>query len=172
MPDQIPGYPIAKVVALTGLSERQLAYWRRTGLLSPSSRTRGGHARYGFPDLVALRAAKKLLDAGVSLQRVRHAVASLQRFLPGLDQPLSEASIVATGDVLLVMHRGSRFDALSGQEWILPIADLMHELDRENQHVGTPLQTDLFPETVASPAALTHRTRRRNIRSRPAALSP
>jgi DNA-binding transcriptional MerR regulator len=172
MPDQNPGYPIAKVVALTGLSERQLAYWRRTGLLSPSSRTRGGHARYGFPDLVALRAAKKLLDAGVSLQRVRHAVASLQRFLPGLDQPLAEASIVVTGDVLLVMHRGSRFDALSGQEWILPIADLIHELDRDKRHVGTPLQTELFPETVATPAAPAGRARRQNARAHRTAHSP
>jgi DNA-binding transcriptional MerR regulator len=161
MPDQIPGYPIAKVVALTGLSERQLAYWRRIKLLSPSSRTRGGHARYDFADLVALRAAKRLLDAGVSLQRVRQAIASLRQFLPQIDQPLSEASIVATGDVLLVMHRGSRFDALSGQQWILPIADLIHELDRKKQHVGAPLQTELFPESVGTPTARARRTRRR-----------
>lgn len=150
MPDEVPGFAIAKVVAVTGLSERQLGYWRRTGLVVPSTRTRGGHARYSFTDVVALKAARKLLDAGVSVQRIRAAIHSLQRFLPDLGLPLAEAAIVATGDVLLVMHRGSRFDALSGQEWILPIADLAAELARQGPKHNPDPQADLFPETLAA----------------------
>ena len=64
------------VVQILGISRRQLHYWARTELVAPSVRTRGGHARYTFQDLVALRAAKKLIDAGVSVQRIRSSLSA------------------------------------------------------------------------------------------------
>ncbi|HHJ16400.1 MAG TPA: MerR family transcriptional regulator [Gammaproteobacteria bacterium] len=131
-----------QTAAITGLSSRQLSYWRKTGMVVPRNYTAGGHARYSFTDLIALRAARRLLDAGVSVQRIRKCLQSLTRFLPTADCPLVELSLVVTGDVVLVFHGEHAFDALTGQEWVFPIAELATEIEKiQQQH---PEQADLF----------------------------
>lgn len=132
-----------QVSKLTGLSSRQLSYWRKTGLVCPQAVTRGGHARYSFTDLVALRAARRLLDAQVSVQRIRKCLDSLTRFLPAAGRPLVELSLVVTGDVVLVFHGERAFDALTGQEWVFPIAELAAEVEQLQQQ--RPEQRELFP---------------------------
>jgi DNA-binding transcriptional MerR regulator len=132
-----------QAAAITGLSTRQLGYWRKTGLVVPAALTPGGHARYTFTDLIALRAAKRLLDANISLQRVRKCLQSLTHFLPTADQPLVELSLVVTGDVVLVFHGERAFDALTGQEWVFPIAELAKEV--EQLQYKQPEQGELFP---------------------------
>ncbi len=150
------GFTSKEVCAVTGLTHRQLNYWRTTGLIAPSSSTPGGHGRYSFTDLVALRTAKQLLDARVSLRRIRQSIRSLQRLLPTLTQPLSELSIVATGDVVLVFHEGSAFEAITGQEWILPLAALQRQMAKFGiaPDENPPQQGELFAESG-------HGTRRR-----------
>ena len=131
-----------QVANLTGLSSRQLSYWRKTGLVCPQTLTAGGHARYSFTDLIALRTAKRLLDAHVSLQRIRKCLDSLTRFLPAADRPLVELSLVVTGDIVLVFHGERAFDALTGQEWVFPIAELAAEVEKLQQQ--QPEQGELF----------------------------
>jgi DNA-binding transcriptional MerR regulator len=75
------GYRIPDVQKIVGISYRQLDYWARTGLVRPSVRDAGGSGTqrlYSFEDLVVLRTIKKLLDAGVSLQRIRRAIGFLR----------------------------------------------------------------------------------------------
>ncbi|MDH5650040.1 MAG: MerR family transcriptional regulator [Gammaproteobacteria bacterium] len=121
------GFTSHQAAAITGASLRQLSYWRKTGLVVPSSQTKGGHARYNFTDLIALKAVRQLIVSGASLQRIRQNISSLLRFLPTLKQPLSEMSLVATGDLVLVFHQGSAFEALTGQQWIFEVAQLERE---------------------------------------------
>jgi len=141
-----------QVLKLTELTSRQLSYWRKTGLVCPQSITPGGHARYAFTDLVALRTAKRLLDAGVSLQRIRKCLDSLTRFLPAADRPLVELSLVVTGDVVLVFHGERAFDALTGQEWVFPIAELAAEVEKLQQQ--QPEQGELFSAENNKPGEL------------------
>src|SRR5436309_919552 len=71
------GYRVSEVCKLVGISYQQLDYWARTGLVTPSVRKAGGSGTqrlYSFRDLVQLRVIKKLLDTGISLQKVRRAV--------------------------------------------------------------------------------------------------
>lgn len=133
-----------QVATITGLTARQLSYWRKTGLVAPQSYTSGGHARYSFTDLIALRTAKRLLDANVSLQRVRKCLQSLLHFLPQAQQPLVELSLVVTGDVVLVFHGEQAFDALTGQQWVFPIADLAEEVEQLQKRHTAPAQGELF----------------------------
>ena len=114
-------YRTQDVVRAIGLSRRQLQYWAKTGLVVPSARTPGGHHRYTFADLVALKATKRLIDAGVSVQRIRRTVEALSRRLPSIARPLKDLVIVATGDVLVVFDHGSVFEALTGQEWVFEV---------------------------------------------------
>jgi len=76
-----PGYRVPDVCRIVGISYRQLDYWARTGLVRPSLRDAQGSGTqrlYSFQDLVTLKVIKKLIDTGVSLQRVRKAVNHLR----------------------------------------------------------------------------------------------
>lgn len=73
--------PIACKAA--GISYRQLDYWDRTGLMSPSIRGAkgsGSQRLYSFRDILVLKVVKRLLDTGVSLQQIRKAVTQLQTY--------------------------------------------------------------------------------------------
>ena len=120
----------SEVQQLLGLSRRQLQYWADTDLVRPTVRTRGGHHRYAFEDLVALKAAKRLIDAGVSVQRIRKSIHALRRMLPTVRRPLAELVLVATGDVVLVLRDGAAFEAVTGQEWIFQVSQFQREIDR------------------------------------------
>jgi DNA-binding transcriptional MerR regulator len=117
------------VVEILGISRRQLQYWAQTDLVAPSSHTRGGHRRYSFEDLVALKTAKRLIDAGVSVQRLRASIRSLRETLPQVKSPLAELVLVATGDIVLVFRDGTAFEAVSGQEWVFEVAQLQREIE-------------------------------------------
>jgi len=122
-------YRSGEVAQILGVSRRQLHYWAHTDLVRPSAATRGGHHRYSFRDLVALKTAKRLIDAGVSLQGIRKSIQALQRTLPDVRQPLGELVLVATGDVVVVLRDGTAFEAATGQEWVFEVARFRREIE-------------------------------------------
>jgi len=136
-------YRVGDVAKIIGISRRQLQYWDETDLVPPGTRTPGGHARYAFEDLVALKTAKRLIDAGVSVQRIRKSIRALREILPAVKRPLAEVVLVATGDVVLAFRDGTAFDAVSGQEWVFEIAQLQREVDayRARRDVRTPARS-------------------------------
>lgn len=74
------GFRAPEAVRIAGISYRQLDYWTRTGLVTPSvndAHGSGSQRLYSFQDLATLKVIKRLLDTGVSLQRVRRAVEHL-----------------------------------------------------------------------------------------------
>lgn len=129
-------YRTRDVVDILGISRRQLQYWAQTDLVAPSATTPGGHRRYSFGDLVALKATKRLIDAGVSVQRIRTSIQALRRTLPDVARPLSELVLVATGDVVLVFREGSAFEAVSGQEWVFEVAHFEREVRAWKRALG------------------------------------
>ena len=143
-------YRTSDVVQIIGISRRQLQYWSQTGLVSPSARTPGGHGRYTFEDLVALKAAKRLIDAGVSVQRIRRSISALRRILPTVRRPLAELVLVATGDVVLAFRDGAAFDAVSGQEWVFEVAQFEREVDAWRRSVGALQPTRSVPTVTAA----------------------
>ena len=122
-------YRAGDVVQIVEVSRRQLQYWAQTDLIRPSAKTPGGHGRYTFGDLVALKAAKRLIDAGVSVQRIRKSIRALRKILPTVERPLAELILVATGDVVLAFKDGIAFDAVSGQEWVFEVAQFQREVE-------------------------------------------
>lgn len=119
----------AEVCEIVGISRRQIQYWGSTGLLISRFKTKGGHARYSFEDLIAYKTAKKLLDSGISVQRIRKSLTTLQGFLPKIKSPLSELTLVASGDLILVLYENTLFEAISGQEWIIRLSDLKRDVE-------------------------------------------
>ena len=60
-----PGFRGPTVHKLVGITYRQLDYWARTGLVTPSVRAADGSGTqrlYSFTDVVELRIIKRLLD--------------------------------------------------------------------------------------------------------------
>jgi DNA-binding transcriptional MerR regulator len=75
------GYRGVTACNAVAISYRQLDYWARTGLVTPSVRDASGSGTqrlYSFRDMVVLKVVKRLLDAGVSLQNIRKAIEALR----------------------------------------------------------------------------------------------
>jgi tetratricopeptide (TPR) repeat protein len=107
-------YSATDVARLFNLAASRLRYWDRTGFLSPTGR-RGRRRCYTFQDLVGVRAAKTLIDAGVPLQRVRRSVDSQRSLLPKVTRPLTELRVLADGNSVVVRDAQGRFDPSTGQ---------------------------------------------------------
>ena len=58
-------YSAAEVARLFELPESRVRYWSQTGFIAPSVRD-GNRRFYTFRDLIAVKVAKELLDAGPS----------------------------------------------------------------------------------------------------------
>jgi DNA-binding transcriptional MerR regulator len=96
------------VVALTGLTYRQVDHWATTGVVRPSIKTaagKGSRREYAFKDLVQLRVAKALRDGGISVQKIRKALAWLRRHFPEIKAPLAELRFVTDSANIFVVDR-------------------------------------------------------------------
>jgi DNA-binding transcriptional MerR regulator len=71
-------YTRQQAARLTACSVAQLDHWDRTQLIVPGADEGAGDRSYSFRDLVALRAVRSLLDAGLPLVRIRRALETLQ----------------------------------------------------------------------------------------------
>jgi DNA-binding transcriptional MerR regulator len=97
------GYRVPEVCKIVGITYRQLDYWARTELVTPSIRDASGSGTqrlYSFQDLVTLRVIKSLLDTGVSLQRVRRAVEHLQ----SMERPIAGVTLMSDGRGVYEAH--------------------------------------------------------------------
>jgi DNA-binding transcriptional MerR regulator len=79
------------VIALTGISARQLQWWDERGIVAPARR---GHRRiYNWDELVTVAVIKQLRRRGFSLQRMRKVIRFLQQeFGTSLAATVSAAS--------------------------------------------------------------------------------
>lgn len=101
--EQREGYRGPAVCSIVGITYRQLDYWARTGLVEPSLRKAGGSGTqrlYAFEDVVRLRVVKRMLDAGLSLQKVRLVVDELR----ARGRSLSDVLLASDGESVLLLE--------------------------------------------------------------------
>ena len=119
-----PGYRGPTVTKLVGISYRQLDYWARTDLVTPSVRAADGSGSqrlYSFTDVVELRIIKRLLDAGVSLRQIRTALGYLRKESGG--KPLTDVTLMSDGRRIYACHSGEEVvDVLSRGQAVFGIA--------------------------------------------------
>ena len=100
-------------VRITGVSFRNIDYWARTKFIVPSIAEASGtgtERKYSFSDLLALRVARELREAGISTQSLRRVVDFL-RTRRGLTNPLAECHLIVTGtDVQVATSREKRIE--------------------------------------------------------------
>jgi len=144
-----PGYRGPTVCRLVNISYRQLDYWARTELVTPSVRAAegsGSQRLYSFTDLVELRIIKRLLDAGVSLQRIREAIGYLRTATPG---GLTDVTLMSDGQEIYACHSNDEivnvvrkgqgvFGIAVGAVWDATRGDVAHlPDDQQEREQGT-----------------------------------
>lgn len=100
------GYRAPQVCSLVGITYRQLDYWARTELIAPSLRRAAGSGSqrlYSFSDVVQLKVIKRLLDAGMSLKKIRQAVEILREQMES-DRPLADVTLLSDGQTIYAAH--------------------------------------------------------------------
>ena len=107
-----PSYTTDDVLRILHLSQPTFRVCLRAA--SYPSRQTARHPHFTFQDLLILRTAKGLLDAGITVGRVRKVLASLKRQLPD-DQALSHVKIYADGRRVVVWDATGQWQPDSGQ---------------------------------------------------------
>lgn len=105
-------FSVGDVARLFEMQESKLRYWSQTGFIQPSVR-QAGRAFYRFRDLVSIKVAKGLLDAGLPLQRVRRSLDALRMSLP--QDPLATMRVRCDHDQVLVEDGEQVYEAATGQ---------------------------------------------------------
>jgi len=117
------GYRGPTACAAAGITYRQLDYWARTGLVEPTIRGAAGSGTqrlYSFRDVLVLRVVKRLLDAGVSLQNIRAAVATLRQ--RGVED-LTRITLLSDGSSVYELTSAAEVvDLLQGGQAVFAIA--------------------------------------------------
>lgn len=142
-PDDRPGFSGKRAAEITGVSYRQLDYWVRTSLISPSiteDESPGGRRRYSYGDLIELKLITTLLENGIKLENIR---AAFNYVRDQLGEDLSSAKLVIAGDTaVLVRENDELIDVVSQYkgQGVLNFLDL----DSVKEEVDGAI-VDLFP---------------------------
>ncbi len=134
-------YSIRDVSRILTLQEARLRYWTQVGFVGPTVR-KGGRFYYTFVDLVAVKAAKDLLAAGLTLQRARKNVDALKRALPDTTHPTSKLRICCDGETVVALADDVAFEPIGGQ------LVMAFNIPSFGQHVAQTLQ---MPRVAPAP---------------------
>jgi DNA-binding transcriptional MerR regulator len=117
------GYRGPTAMSAAGITYRQLDYWARTGLVAPTVRSASGSGTqrlYSFKDILVLKVVKRLLDTGVSLQKIRVAVEALRA--RGVDD-LADITLLSDGSTVYECTSSEEVvDLLRGGQGVFGIA--------------------------------------------------
>jgi DNA-binding transcriptional MerR regulator len=141
------------VVALTGLTYRQVDHWATTGVVRPSIKTaagKGSRREYSFKDLVQLRVAKALRDGGISVQKIRKVLAWLRRHFPEIKAPLAELRFVTDGANIFIVDRNPEkiMDTLKEGQLVFSLAlgKIIGGLQGELKKLAIPKEEKVWVE--------------------------
>ena len=123
-------FRISEVSRVVGATHSQLAYWDKTGLVSPSLRAasgKGSRRLYSVEDIFELKILMKLLDSSLPLQRIRSSF----RFIRGQSKTLASFVVLTDGKtVYFYEDYNVLVDTLKQGQTVLRIAvqDLIAEV--------------------------------------------
>ena len=149
------GYSARLAADVVGITYRQLDYWARTGLIVPSlvqATGSGSRRQYSYGNLLELKVIKRLLDAGIKLEKVR----SIFEYMRSeLQEDISRANLVIDGSNVVCARSDAEFiDVLQkgqGVLNVLPLSNVKQEVDAaiiEFRPAPTDTDTDTDEEAV------------------------
>ena len=150
-------FSTGEAVRITGVSFRNIDYWARTKFIVPSiadANGTGTERKYSFSDLLALRVARELREAGVSTQSLRRIVDFL-RARKGLTNPLAQRHLIVTGsDVQIATSNEEIMSALvrPGQTSFAFVFDLARTVDEMKRDMEIPHRKPAARASASRPA--------------------
>jgi DNA-binding transcriptional MerR regulator len=154
------GFTGRRTAEIVGISYRQLDYWARTGLVTPSlaeARGSGSRRSYSYRDLLELKVIKTLLDAGLKLESVRKVFDYMREHL---GEDITSANLVISGTTSVLVRSGEELiDVLQqgqGVLNVLPLAGVKEEIDArivEFRPAGTAEDAPVVAAPVGPAAA-------------------
>ena len=145
------GFRGPQACSIVGITYRQLDYWARTGLVRPGlkeAKGSGTQRLYSFRDLVHLRVIRNLLDAGVSLPKIRKAI----RYIADeLRTPLENVTLMSDGTSIYAATSGREIvDLLQKGQGVFGIA--LGRVYEELEGAVSRLKATAEPAVSAVPA--------------------
>jgi len=138
-------FRISEVSRLVGATRHQLAYWDKTGLVSPSLRSasgRGSRRLYSADDIFELKILVRLLHSSLPLQRIRPSF----RFIRGQAKNLASLIVLTDGKtVYFCQDKDVLVDTLKQGQMVLRITvqDLISEVQARLMNIdGTDGKPD------------------------------
>lgn len=135
------GFRTSEVAKFVGLTLRQLGHWDSTGLFSPSlaqAEGKGSARLYSFLDIVQLKIAKRLLDAGISTNRLRKCLNYLKNNLK--EESLASLSLVTDGKGIFMLTDDTHLivDLLKKGQVVLALdlGNIQNEIDKSKLITG------------------------------------
>jgi tetratricopeptide (TPR) repeat protein len=101
-------YSRSQVRRILKIRENRLRSFERHGLYEPL-------LKFGFSDLIALNALKRLREDRISPGRIKDSLSALAQTLPEIKQPLRELKFIPSGRRITVELPNGRMEALTGQ---------------------------------------------------------
>ena len=143
-------YSSSQVCNIVGLSYRQLDYYDRTDIVKPSINNAVGYGSrrmYSFGDLLKLKVIKKLLEAGVSLQKIRKAKRYLEENT-GEENAFLDVTLISDGDSVYACNSDKDIvDTLKSGQGVFGIAlgkvyedlrgDISRHFDQQTEDIKT-----------------------------------
>ncbi|MCW5806707.1 MAG: tetratricopeptide repeat protein [Deltaproteobacteria bacterium] len=107
-------FSVRDVSRILAVQESRLRYWTQTGFVGPTVR-KGGRFYYTFADLLAVKAAKDLLAAEMTVAKVRKSVEALKKALPDDAHPLMKLRVCCDGETIVALADDVAFEPVGGQ---------------------------------------------------------
>lgn len=147
------GYATATVSKVTGLSTRQLDHWASTGIYAPTlvnAKGSGNHRLYSFRDVLVLKMFKRLIETGVTVQKIRRAAQALEEM--GISD-LTNTTLVSDGSTIFYVKSSDEIiDILKSGQGVFAVS--LQSLWSETEGVLKDFPTkkveeDVVPENIA-----------------------
>jgi tetratricopeptide (TPR) repeat protein len=100
---------------LLGVPVAVVRRWHRRGLIVPAREVRR-LPYFDFQEVATARRLAELVAAGMSPQAIEKKLAELARYLPSVQRPLAQLSVIVEGKQLL-LRQGDGLIAPGGQRW-------------------------------------------------------
>lgn len=147
-------YSAQDIQRLLGFKVGRIRYWDKIGFLTPSVKI-GVRKYYTSQDLIGLRTAKGLLDAGLSFKQVRRTVIDVKKISSTMRTPPSQ--LLIHGDGKGVFLNGGTVLFIPSRQLLIGFSQ--RDIGRGMKFTNIQLEPDVKPEIEESRTARETRTR-------------
>jgi DNA-binding transcriptional MerR regulator len=155
-------YSVKDIQRLFGFKAGRTRYWDKIGFLTPSVRI-GTRKYYTSQDLIGLRTARGLFDAGLSFAEVRRSVIDLKRTPSGAAKPHSLPFIGPEGREMVLDRDAVRSNL--GRQFLIGFSQ--GDFERGIKSASMNFKADAKPQGHASRRPRqTHGGRRGSVKSK------